>query len=138
MGWLQGKATYNREEVKGLKTQGTCLRETSLEMELGMGTEDGYGGGPPSASFPNRSSGNFTGKQSFSEEDFQEGVEEENEHIIDPTGADYENEHIMDPTDTYPNNENSNDNKTVILVSIASSATSVIVILGELKLMEPL
>ena len=39
--------------------------------ELGMGTEDGYGGGPPSASFPNRSSGNFTGKQSFSEEDFE-------------------------------------------------------------------
>ena len=39
MGRYQGKGTYNREEVKGLKTQGTCLRETSLEMELGMGTD---------------------------------------------------------------------------------------------------
>ena len=39
MGRLQGKATHTREEVKGLKTQGTCFRETSLEMELGMETD---------------------------------------------------------------------------------------------------
>ena len=36
---LMGRGTYNREDVKGLKTQGTCLRETSLEMELGMETD---------------------------------------------------------------------------------------------------
>ena len=39
VGRFQGKGTHTREEVKGLKTQGTCLRETSLEMELGMGTD---------------------------------------------------------------------------------------------------
>ena len=36
---LMGRGTYNREDGKGLKTQGTCLRETSLEMELGMETD---------------------------------------------------------------------------------------------------
>ena len=40
LGRLQGKATHTREEVKGLKTQGMCLRGTSLEeMELGMETD---------------------------------------------------------------------------------------------------
>ena len=40
LGRWQGKATHVMVEVKGIKTQGTCLRETSLEeMELGMVTD---------------------------------------------------------------------------------------------------
>ena len=39
LGRWQGRVKQKRAEVKGLKTQGTCLRETFLEMELGMVTD---------------------------------------------------------------------------------------------------